>query len=95
MNILLAALGLGPFVQAPENAQFVTGLAKALSQLGHEVSVAAPYLPAYEQAGLLMGRRLYRFGHVMFGLAVVAGIVLYRLRRRVAAYRSSVAAGRL
>lgn len=58
MNILLAALGLGPFVQAPENAQFVTGLAKALSQLGHEVSVAAPYLPAYEQAGLLMGRRL-------------------------------------
>lgn len=26
---------------------------------------------------LLMGRRLYRFGHVMFGLAVVAGIVLW------------------
>ena len=26
---------------------------------------------------LLMGRRLYRFGHVMFGLAVVAGLVLW------------------
>ena len=26
---------------------------------------------------LLMGRRLYRFGHVMFGLAVVLGLVLW------------------
>lgn len=26
---------------------------------------------------VLMGRRLYRFGHVMFGLAVVAGLVLW------------------
>src|SRR5690606_20204472 len=26
---------------------------------------------------LLMGKRLYRFGHVMFGLAVVAGLVLW------------------
>lgn len=26
---------------------------------------------------LLMGRRLYRFGHIMFGLAVLAGIVLW------------------
>lgn len=26
---------------------------------------------------VLMGRRLYRFGHVMFGLAVVLGLVLW------------------
>ena len=26
---------------------------------------------------LLMGRRLYRFGHVMFGLALVLGLVLW------------------
>ncbi|KAF1696655.1 CopD family protein [Pseudoxanthomonas koreensis] len=26
---------------------------------------------------LLMGRRLYRFGHVMFGLAVLLGLVLW------------------
>ncbi|WP_298575071.1 CopD family protein [uncultured Luteimonas sp.] len=26
---------------------------------------------------VLMGRRLYRFGHVMFGLALVAGVVLW------------------
>ncbi|HZH43590.1 MAG TPA: CopD family protein [Lysobacter sp.] len=26
---------------------------------------------------LLMGRRLYRFGHVMFGIAVVLGLVLW------------------
>lgn len=58
MNILLVALGLGPFVQRPENAQFVTGLSKALCQLGHEVTIMVPYLPAYANAGLLLGRRL-------------------------------------
>ena len=26
---------------------------------------------------LLMGKRLYRFGHVMFGLAVIAGLMLW------------------
>ena len=26
---------------------------------------------------LLMGRRLYRFGHIMFGLAVALGLVLW------------------
>ena len=26
---------------------------------------------------VLMGRRLYRFGHVMFGLSVVLGLVLW------------------
>lgn len=33
--------------------------------------------PAVRERLLLMGRRLYRFGHVMFGLAVVAGLVLW------------------
>jgi putative membrane protein len=33
--------------------------------------------PAVRARLLLMGRRLYRFGHVMFGLAVALGLVLW------------------
>ena len=33
--------------------------------------------PAVRARLILMGRRLYRFGHVMFGLALVAGLVLW------------------
>lgn len=33
--------------------------------------------PAVRARLLLMGRRLYRFGHVMFGLAIVLGLVLW------------------
>lgn len=32
---------------------------------------------AVEQRLLLMGRRLYRFGHTMFGLALILGLVLW------------------
>ena len=33
--------------------------------------------PAVRARLVLMGRRLYRFGHVMFGLAVALGLVLW------------------
>jgi putative membrane protein len=33
--------------------------------------------PAVRARLLLMGRRLYRFGHIMFGLAVIFGLVLW------------------
>lgn len=33
--------------------------------------------PAVRARLVLMGRRLYRFGHVMFGLAVVPGLALW------------------
>ena len=33
--------------------------------------------PAVRARLVLMGRRLYRFGHVMFGFAVVLGLVLW------------------
>ena len=33
--------------------------------------------PAVRARLVLMGRRLYRFGHVMFGLAVVLGLALW------------------
>jgi putative membrane protein len=34
-------------------------------------------VPAVRERLLLMGRRLYRFGHVMFGLAFALGLVLW------------------
>ena len=34
-------------------------------------------VPAVRERLVLMGRRLYRFGHVMFGLAVIFGLVLW------------------
>ncbi|RZA22096.1 MAG: CopD family protein [Lysobacteraceae bacterium] len=40
-----------------------------IAEAGDEPSVRARLV--------LMGRRLYRFGHVMFGLAVVAGLALW------------------
>lgn len=33
--------------------------------------------PAVRERLLLMGRRLYRFGHIMFGFAVALGLVLW------------------
>lgn len=42
---------------------------------------------------LLMGRRLYRFGHVMFGLAVVAGLVLWLGYRVLPDFPTMVGAG--
>ena len=33
--------------------------------------------PAVRERLLLMGRRLYRFGHIMFGLAFVSGLALW------------------
>src|SRR3546814_16958665 len=42
---------------------------------------------------VLMGRRLYRFGHVMFGLAPLLGLVLWLGYRVIADFPTMVAAG--
>ncbi len=39
--------------------------------------VEAGDAPPVRERLLLMGRRLYRFGHIMFGLAFVLGLVLW------------------
>ena len=41
----------------------------------------------------LMGRRLYRFGHVMFGLGVLLGLVLWLGYHVLADFRTMVAPG--
>ncbi|HIY71616.1 MAG TPA: CopD family protein [Candidatus Luteimonas excrementigallinarum] len=42
---------------------------------------------------VLMGRRLYRFGHIMFGLAVVLGLVLWLGYRVIPGFQTMVGAG--
>ena len=49
--------------------------------------------PAVRARLLLMGRRLYRFGHVMFGLAFVFGLVLWLGYRVIPGYPTMVGAG--
>ncbi|MHB8911725.1 MAG: CopD family protein [Lysobacter sp.] len=49
--------------------------------------------PAVRARLVLMGRRLYRFGHLMFGLAVVLGLVLWLGYRLFAGFSTVVAPG--
>lgn len=58
MNVLLVALELAPYYELSPAAEAVSGLAKALRLLGHEVVVLVPRAPAYEQGGLLYARQL-------------------------------------
>lgn len=58
MDILLVTAELAPYAQATPAADTVAALAKALRQLGHEVTLAAPRYPGFEASGLLAARRL-------------------------------------
>lgn len=49
--------------------------------------------PAVRERLLLMGKRLYGFGHVMMGLAVVLGLVLWLGYRVIPDFPTMVAAG--
>lgn len=58
MEILFAATELAPFVKTSGLADVAAGLPKALRALGHRVTLVLPRLPAYEEKGLNMARRL-------------------------------------
>src|SRR5215208_4692942 len=58
MEILMVAAELGPWVRETDAADVVASLAKALRQLGHGVSIAAPSYPGFETGGLMLARRL-------------------------------------
>jgi len=58
MDILLAVAELAPYVRETEASDSVAALVKALRQLGHRVTVAAPRSPGFEAGGLLAARRL-------------------------------------
>ncbi|MET0790644.1 MAG: glycogen/starch synthase [Polyangiaceae bacterium] len=58
MDILLALAELAPYVRETEASDSASALVKALRQLGHKVTVAAPRSPGFEAGGLLAARRL-------------------------------------
>lgn len=55
--------------------------------------VEAGDVPAVRERLLLMGRRLYRFGHAMMGLAVVLGLLLWFGHRVIDGMPDVVAGG--
>jgi starch synthase len=58
MEILMVAAELGPYARASDAGDAVLALAKALRQLGHNVTLALPRYPTFEAHGLLVARRL-------------------------------------
>jgi starch synthase len=58
MDILMVAAELFPYVRQTDAAEAVASLAKALRQLGHDVTIALPRYPGLEAGGLLVARRL-------------------------------------
>lgn len=55
--------------------------------------IQAGDVPPVRERLLLMGRRLYRFGHVMFGLSLLFGLVLWLGYRVLPGFPTMVAAG--
>ena len=58
MEILFVTTELAPYVKVGGLADVSAALPKTLKSLGHRVTVVMPRYPAFEEAGLLMARRL-------------------------------------
>lgn len=58
MEILLVTTELSPWVSSTDTPDEVFALAKTFRQLGHDVSILAPFDNAFERGGLLLARRL-------------------------------------
>ncbi len=58
MEILLVATELSPWISSTDTADEIFALARTFKQLGHDVTVMAPFDNAFERGGLLVARRL-------------------------------------
>lgn len=58
MDVLMVAAELAPHTRATAAADSIAALAKAIRQLGHNVTVALPKTPDFDGSGLLLARRL-------------------------------------
>ena len=54
----MVAAELSPYARATEAAEAVSALSKTLRQFGHDVTLALPRYPGFEEHGLLVARRL-------------------------------------
>ena len=58
MDILYVTTELAPFVKVGGLADVSAALPKTMKALGHKVTIVMPRFPAFEEAGLLLARRL-------------------------------------
>jgi starch synthase len=58
MDILMVTAELGPYARASETGDSVAALSRALTQIGHKVTVALPKFEGIESSGLSVARRL-------------------------------------
>lgn len=58
MDILMVTAELAPYMRESEAGDAVASLSRALTQIGHRVTVAMPGFEGVEQAGLMVARRL-------------------------------------
>lgn len=58
MEILFATTELAPYVKVGGLADVSAALPKTLKMLGHKITLVMPRFPAFEEAGLLLARRL-------------------------------------
>jgi starch synthase len=83
MDILMVTAELGPYARASETGDSVAALSRALTQIGHKVTVALPKFEGIENSGLSVARRLSQLtlpdgeqvtvydGHLPSGVGVV------------------------
>jgi len=58
MDILMVSAELAPYLRETEAADAVASLSRALTQMGHRVTVAMPRFEGADEAGLMVARRL-------------------------------------
>lgn len=83
MEILFATTELAPYVKVGGLADVSAALPKALKGLGHKVTVVTARLPAFEEAGLLVARRLTPLSVTLGGTKVDVTIFDGRLSSQV------------
>ncbi len=83
MEILFATTELAPYVKVGGLADVSAALPKHLRMLGHRVIVVMPRYPAFEEAGLMMARRLTPLRIELGGKAFEATVFDGRLASQV------------
>lgn len=77
MEILFVTTELAPYVKVGGLADVSAALPKTLKALGHKVTIVMPRFPAFEEAGLLLARRLtplsFELGAKKFDVTVFDG----------------------
>ncbi|MCA9587443.1 MAG: glycogen synthase GlgA [Myxococcales bacterium] len=83
MDILFVSSEVAPYVKVGGLADVAAALPKALKSLGHKVTVVAPRYPGFEEAGLMLARRLTPLAFDLGGKRYEATVFDVRLPSQV------------